>query len=72
MSTTVYADLVLEGGELVRIEYARQHEDEMLESLEHAMKRGDWWAPSLFDGCKANYLGHHIERVNMRKVVAML
>lgn len=37
-------DLVLDNGELVCIEYKDKHEDELLDSVENAMKRRDWWS----------------------------
>ncbi len=69
---TVYVDLVLDNGELVRIECPGKHEDELHESIEHAMKRRDWWSARQFDGCSATYLGVILDRVNMARVVASL
>jgi len=65
-------DLVLEGGELVRIECPTKHEDELHDTLRNAMKIRDWWSPSRFDGCSAQYLGMYLDRVNMGKVVGIL
>jgi hypothetical protein len=67
-----FQDLVLDTGELVRIEFDGEHEDAFYDSLEYAMKRGDWWCPSQFDGCSATYLGSFISRISMRRVVGML
>jgi hypothetical protein len=67
-----FVDLVLDGGELVRVECPTKHEDELHDSLEHAMKRGDWWCPGRFAGCSASYLGMNLTRVAMRRVVAVL
>lgn len=72
MATTVWVDLLLDNGELVRIECPGKHEDELHDSLEHSMKRRDWWTPNRFDGCHAQYLGHRVDRVNMGRVVAAL
>lgn len=68
----VYADLVIDNGELVRIECPDKHEDEMHETLQNAMKRRDWWAPSQFEGCRAEYMGLKMDRVNMARVVGTL
>ena len=68
----VYADLLLDSGELVRIECPSKHESDLHSSLENAMKRGDWWSPAMFNGCSAEYLGLSLGRVAMRRVVAML
>ena len=68
----IYVDLVLEGGELVRIECPQKYESELHDAIEHAMKRGDWWSPNQFDGCSATYLGMTLNRVAMRRVVAIL
>lgn len=70
--TLAYVDLVLETGEIVRVECPSKHEDEMHVTLENAMKRGDWWSPQQFDGCSATFLGLIITRVAMRRVVAIL
>lgn len=71
-TTTGYVDLVLDTGELVRIEYPDRHEDELHDSIENAMKRRDWWSPDRFDGCQARMLGLLMRLVNMGKVVGML
>ncbi len=68
----VYVDLVLEDGELVRIKCPQKHHDELHETLQQAMKRRDIWSPSRFDGCKAEYLGLRLDRVNMARVVGVL
>lgn len=44
---TIYVDLMLDTGELVRIEAPAGVDDDLYESLENAMKRGDWWSPGL-------------------------
>lgn len=67
-----YVDIVLDTGELVRIECPKKHADELHESLEHAMKLKDWWSPSRFDGCSAAYMGMSMNRVAMSRVVGML
>lgn len=67
-----FVDLVLEDGELVRIECPERHHDELHETLQQAMKRRDLWAPSRFEGCAAHYLGLRLDRVNMARVVGML
>lgn len=72
ISILAFADLVLDTGELVRIQCPAEFEDEFYDSLEHAMKRGDWWAPNRFNGCRAEFLGVGLDRVNMRRVVGML
>jgi len=68
----VYEDLVMDNGELVRVECPDEYEDEMHDTLQSAMKRRDWWSPSQFDGCSAEYIGLNMGRVNMSKVVGML
>jgi hypothetical protein len=70
--TTVYADLVLDTGELVRIECPGQFEDELYDSLNQCMKRKDEWSPARFEGCNAEFMGHSLSRVNMARVVGML
>lgn len=68
----VFVDLVLEDGELVRIECPDKHHDQLYETLQQAMKRRDMWSPMRFSGCKAEYLGLRLDRVNMARVVGML
>jgi len=67
-----YVDLVLDTGELVRIACADKYEDDLYETIETAMKRRDWWAASSFDRCTAEFLGLHLDRVNMGRVVGIL
>lgn len=69
---TEFVDLVTDGGELIRIECPDEHVDALYDSLEHSMKRGDWWSPSLFDGCKAEYLGLLMTRISMKKITGIL
>lgn len=65
-------DLMLDNGEIVRIQVANRYLDECLESIENAMKRGDWWSSSRFDPCRMTYRGIFMDRVNMGRVVGML
>jgi len=69
---TTFVDLVMDNGELVRIECPEKYINDLYETLENAMKRGDWWSSSRFDGCKAEYMGLALDRVAMRRVMAML
>lgn len=69
---TIYVDLMMDSGDLVRIECPSRLEDDLHSSLEHAMKRRDWWNPGMFDKCTAEYLGVRLGRVNMARVVGML
>lgn len=62
-------DLVMDNGELVRIEARTRDEEEVRETLEYALKLRGWWAPGRWDCCKAEYLGHRLDRVNMARVV---
>ncbi len=72
MSSPTLIDLVLDNGEIVRIECPNKHEDECYESIQNAMKRRDWWSTGQFDGCSATMLGLRLERVNMGRVVGTL
>ena len=67
-----FTDLMMDNGELVRIEYPDEHQDAFFDSIDNAMKRRDWWSPAQFDGCKVEYLGICLDRVNMNKVIGML
>lgn len=67
-----YVDLVLDSGELIRIECPAKFQDELYESLEQTMKRRDWWAPCRFDGCVAQFMGLYLDRINMGRVIGML
>ena len=68
----VYVDLMMDNGELTRIECPDKHEDELYGSLENSMKRRDWWSPGQFDKCTAEYMGIRLGRVNTARVVGML
>ena len=67
-----YVDLVMDNGELVRIECPEKFAGELHDTLGHAMKRRDWWSPLQFDGCRAEYMGMNLDRVNMARVIGRL
>lgn len=69
---TVWIDLVLDTGELVRIECPAKFEDQLHDSIQHAMKRRDWWSTGQFEGCTAEFMGLSMDRVNMARVVGTL
>ena len=69
---TEYVDLLAENGEIVRIECPDKYSDDLYETIENTMKRGEWWSPGQWDGCTAKYMGISIGRVNMKKVIGML
>ncbi|MFA7256929.1 MAG: hypothetical protein WC047_05085 [Kiritimatiellales bacterium] len=68
----VYIDLVLDNGELVRIECHKKDEDELFETIESTMKCRDWWSPLQFNDCRADYLGMNLDQVNMARVIGLL
>ena len=68
----IYVDLVMDNGELIRIECPNKFEDELHESLNDATRRGDWWSPNRFDKCTADYMGLGLDRVNMKRVIGEL
>lgn len=67
-----YVDLIMVNGEITKIECPDKHLDELYESIDNAMKIGSWWSPLMFNGCKAEYLGHSLSRVAMNKVIGVL
>ncbi len=71
-TTTFWADLLLDNGEIVRCEVPSKYEDEFWESVEATLKRRDWFSVRQWDGANAQYMGHYVERVNMARVVATL
>ena len=68
----IYVDLVLDTGALVRVEARPRDEDALYEAIDNARARGDWWAPGMFDGCSASFLGLHMAKIDMRRVVGTL
>ena len=68
----IYVDLVMDNGELIRIECPDKFEDELHETLDNTRKRNDWWSCNQFDGCKAEYMGHGLDRINMKRVIGEL
>jgi hypothetical protein len=72
MAGLVFVDLVLDNGQLVRIECPAKHEDELHDSLEASLKTRSWWAPGRFDRCTAQFLGHNLDRVDMGRVVGLM
>jgi len=67
-----YIDLVMDNGELTRIECPAKYADALHDSVNNSLKRRDWWSPQQFDGCTAEYLGLSLSRVNMARVVGEL
>lgn len=72
MAHKTFVDLVLDNGELVRIECNSKFEDELHEAISNSMKRKDWFSPGMFESCYAEYLGMRLDRVNMSRVVGTL
>jgi hypothetical protein len=70
--TPVILDLVMDNGELVRIDGPGEYEDEIHESIENAMKRRDWWSARQWENCSATYMGHFLDTVNMARVVGRM
>ena len=68
----VFVDLVLDTGDLVRIECPTEHEDELYDTLDNNMRRGACWSCMMFEGCNMEFLGQHMDRVSMKRVVGML
>jgi hypothetical protein len=68
----IFTDLVMDDGNLVRLECPGKFEDEFIDSISTAIKVRNEWAPGRFDGCKAEYLGHRLDRVNMARVIGRL
>lgn len=67
-----YIDLVLDSGELVRIEVPQKYENECWDHIENSMKTRGWFSPCRWEGCGVKYLGMDMERINMAKVVGTL
>jgi hypothetical protein len=67
-----WIDLVLDNGEIVRVELPKKFEDEVREDIDNAMRRRDWWAVRCCEGVSAEFMGMKLDRVNMARVVAML
>lgn len=67
-----FVDLVTDTNQLVRIECPPEFEDQLHDSLQNAMKCGDWWSPCRFDGCTAELNGMLLDRVAMSRIVGML
>ena len=69
---TEFTDLLMDNGELVRIEYNDKYMDEFWGNLDNCIKRKDTWSVNTLDGTKASYMGISIERVNTGKVIGVL
>ncbi|MEY4387666.1 MAG: hypothetical protein RLY20_2949 [Verrucomicrobiota bacterium] len=67
-----WIDLVLDNGEIVRVELPEKFEDDVREDIDNALHRRDWWAVRCYDGVSAEFMGMKLDRVNMARVVAML
>lgn len=67
-----YIDLVMMNGEIVRIECKTEHFDEIMDAIDNARKRNDWWSVSMFESTSATYMGLHIDRIDAGKIIGML
>ena len=72
MANILYVDLLVDNGELIRIEYPAKFEDDLRDALDNARKRNDTWSPAMFDGCSAAYMGLSLTRINMNKIIGDL
>lgn len=64
-----YITLVLDTGDIVDLEVPDEHLDDVNASLNSALKRKDSWSPCAFEGCKAEFMGHYLTKINMARVV---
>ena len=69
---TEYVDLLMDNGEITRIECPDKFLDDLYESIDNAMKLKGWWSPQMFDGCQAAYMGIQLSRFAMSRVVGVL
>lgn len=67
-----YADLLMDNGEIIRMEFNLENADDIYDEIENHLKCQDWLPVRNYDGCSAKYRGIYIDRVNMARVVAML
>lgn len=70
--TDDYVDLVLDNGELMRIECPAKHADEVLDTVNNQMRMQGLFCAGMLEGCRIEYLGHRIDKVNMVRVVGVL
>lgn len=67
-----YIDLVLDTGQIICIECTTEHYDGVMESINNARARKDWWSVVMYDGTYATFMGMSIDRIDMQRVVGML
>lgn len=66
-----FIDLILDTGEMVRVEVPKKWADDACDLIENTMKRRDWFCAASIDGMHFTFMGLYIERVNMARVVGM-
>lgn len=69
---TEFVDLLMDNGEIVRIEYKDKYMDDFLDYLENCIKRQDSWCASRFEGTSAEYMGLGIDKVNTKRIIGQL
>lgn len=67
-----HLDLILDNGDIVRMECSNRHEDEIYETIEATMRQRTWLPFTRWESCTATFQGHSLERLNMGRVVGML
>lgn len=71
-NTIALMDLLLDNGELVRIEYPTEHQDGFEELVGNCIKRKDSLSMQTFAGCNAEYLGISISTIITSRIVGIL
>jgi hypothetical protein len=67
-----FIDLLLDNGDIARLEVPAKYEDDCVESIENTMKRRDWFSTGQYDGCSATINGVYVTHINMARVIAKL
>lgn len=67
-----YIDLLLDNGDIARIECLLNEEDEARESIDNAIRSGDMWSSGVIDHCTMKINGVHVSRLSTRRILGVL
>lgn len=67
-----FSDLLLDDGNIIRIKYNIQYEDDFFEDMKDHQAQNQYWSVGIMNDASATWNGIYISEINMKRVVAVL